>query len=370
MKKTTHKVEVVPLVLEKHPNADKLSLARFDDYTCVVNTEQWAGHDKAAYLQPDTLVPENHPSISFLFGTGKDGKVRIKGKKIRGIISFGLLVPAPPGAEIGDDVADFFQAERYEPPAPALLKIKDKSGNTFDISEAELTSSPQIFVPKYDLEPGLKYATKVFSPGEKVLVTLKIHGENCRIVHYDNQLYVGSRTQWKREFADYSHITKEYLLEKGVQEENVEEILNRLSRKGEKERFWRGLDNTPGLRELVEKYPKHVFFGESYGEVGGFPYDCEPKKRKMRLFDILKPDGEWMEQEQARDICGNLWVPVLGDGIPFDLEQIKEMAEGKDPLNPSHVREGVVVQPWNERKHDIIGRIKLKFVGLGYLEAK
>lgn len=373
MSKTTHKVEVVPLVLKPHPNADKLSVVEFDSTMCVVNTESWRGYDRAAYLQPDTLVPDTHPAVEFLLPTAKDGKIRIKGKNIRGIISLGLLVPAPPGAEIGDDVAEYFQAERYEPPMAPFMKINKEDGSSVEIQSADNISGPSFPVPKYDLEPGAKFARRVLTEGEKVLITLKIHGENCRMTFSDGTLYVGSRTQWKKEHLDFSHVTLEYLTSRGVEEERAKIVLEKLADKsaGSKERFWRGFRNTPNLENLVRSYPDHLFYGESYGEVGGFPYDCGKGNRRVRIFDILTPSGVWMNQEEARNLVkpfGDLWVPVLGDGIPFNLEECRKMAEGSDPLNPSHVREGVVVQPWEERVDEKCGRVKLKFVGLGYLE--
>ena len=39
MAESTHRVEIVPVNLEPHPNADTLSIVRvFDGYTCVVRT--------------------------------------------------------------------------------------------------------------------------------------------------------------------------------------------------------------------------------------------------------------------------------------------------------------------------------------------
>jgi len=42
----THKVEIVPVVLELHPDADRLSLVKVYNFTCVVNTADWLGVEK------------------------------------------------------------------------------------------------------------------------------------------------------------------------------------------------------------------------------------------------------------------------------------------------------------------------------------
>src|SRR5271154_3782929 len=54
----THKVEVVPVVLEKHPDADKLSIVRVYNFQGVVNTADWQGVGKACYVQPDSVMPD------------------------------------------------------------------------------------------------------------------------------------------------------------------------------------------------------------------------------------------------------------------------------------------------------------------------
>lgn len=168
---STHKVEVVPLVLEKHPNADRLSVATIFGFTCVVATDQWAGHDKAAYLPPDSTVDVSREEFSFLAKDAKaDGKARIKAKKLRGVLSFGLLVPAPPGSVIGDDVAAQLAVGHYDPP-PAGAQ---KGGGL--ITGGETTKAPDVYCVKYDLEAGRRYAQQVMEPGEPCVVTEKVHG--------------------------------------------------------------------------------------------------------------------------------------------------------------------------------------------------
>ena len=71
----THKVEVVPVVMEKHPNADKLSVVRVYNFTCVVNTADWEGVTQAAYVQPDSVMPDK-PEYRFLKETGNLRKER------------------------------------------------------------------------------------------------------------------------------------------------------------------------------------------------------------------------------------------------------------------------------------------------------
>src|SRR4051812_4222851 len=123
--KSTHKVEVVPVRLEKHPNADRLSVVRVFGYQVCTPTAEWLdrpaidaeGARLGAYVPPDSLVPVSRPEFAFLADKARqDGMARIKAQKLRGVVSFGLLVAAPAGARVGDDVAGLLGVEHYEPP--------------------------------------------------------------------------------------------------------------------------------------------------------------------------------------------------------------------------------------------------------------
>jgi len=147
----THKVEVVDVEMEKHPDADSLSIVRVYNFTCVVRTADWEGVTKAAYVQPDSVLPDK-PEFRFLKETANLRKerdevremvtsgtltpdqaavrfaeieakidantkyLRVAVRKLRGVISMGMLLPCPEGAQVGDDVAELLGITHYEPP--------------------------------------------------------------------------------------------------------------------------------------------------------------------------------------------------------------------------------------------------------------
>ncbi len=166
MAEGTHKVEVVPVTLEPHPNADTLSIVRVFDFTVCVRTADWQGVNIGAYIQPDSVVPGTD-QFAFLKKTPDDTKsLRIRVKKLRGVISMGMLVPAPEGSFIGDDVAERIGVTHYEP--------------TMKLVDGETESAPSHFyAPKYDVESAYRYAS-LFVPGESVYVSEKLHGCNSR----------------------------------------------------------------------------------------------------------------------------------------------------------------------------------------------
>jgi RNA ligase (TIGR02306 family) len=320
---STHKVEVVPVVLESHPNADSLSIVRVFGYSVCVRTADWIGVSIGAYLPPDSVVDTSRREFAFLAKAGKD-RHRMRAMKLRGVVSFGLLIHAPVGAVLGDDVAEVLGVTHYEPPM----------GNT---TGGQTESPPPVPAPTYDLDTARRYA-ECFTPGEPVYVTEKIHGTSARYVFHDGRMYAGSRKEWKT--PDDSIV------------------------------YWAALKNHPEVEEFCRKYPGTVVYGEIYGWVQELRYGHQPGCVSFATFDIFH-EGQWMGHSAARSLGPELpWVPQIAGPIPFDFDRVCEFAEGQTTVpGADHVREGVVIVPESERYDERIGRVKLKLVGASYLES-
>ena len=322
---STHKVEVVPVILEPHPHADALSIVRVHSaYTVVVRTVDWTGIDRGAYIIPDSVVPDTE-GFSFL-----NGKRRIKVKRLRGIISQGLLVPAPEGSKIGDDVAELIGVTHYEPPEPAS-------------TGGEAERPPELYSPTYDIDTIRKYA-HVFQEGEHVIVTCKIHGTSARYAFSNGRMYAGSKREWKRE-SDSSV-------------------------------YWRIIKQQPSLTEFCKLHPELIVYGEVFGCVQDLKYGMTNGKIDFRVFDLFDHRiGLWLDYDECINIIkecslsGQLnWVPLIAREA-FQLDKILEYAEGNSLIDgANHIREGIVVKPIKERIHPEIGRVCLKVVSNGYYE--
>ena len=143
MEKSTHCIEVVPITLEPHPNADSLSIVRIYGYQCVIRTEDWIGVDRGAYIVPDSVVPTDRPEFAFL---GEHSRIKVR--RLRGVLSQGLLLPTPAGSQIGDDVATILGVTRYEEP---------ESFST----NGETGPAPEGIYPSYDVEDWHRYAHQI-----------------------------------------------------------------------------------------------------------------------------------------------------------------------------------------------------------------
>jgi len=428
----THKVEVVPVVLEKHPNADKLSVVRVYNFTCVVNTADWQGVARAAYAQPDSVMP-NTPEYRFLKLTSslrkeldeiganetaikggisycrtrhKDGEacecnarfleelqqrragvekkidgntkyLRITVKKLRGVISMGMLLPVPPcglcttypaeslqgkyhelgeqgrvlctdRAEAGDDIADLMGIAHYEPPT-----MDEIEGNRKHAGDDVAPAPPMIYAPKYDVESIYKYAD-AFEQDEPVYVSEKLDGQNARYVSTlggpyrverpggsaysatDYTFHAGSRTEWKKKEGGSN--------------------------------WWRAIEQNPWIEEWMIANPERVLYGEVFGWVANLKYGAKQGQLFFRAFDIM--DGmEYLDAEQfIAEVPEEYRAPSLGV-MPFDFEKLQALADGPSLIKgANNMREGIVIKPLRERKHWKLGRVMLKMVGLKYLE--
>lgn len=314
MEKSTHKVEVIRLgPLEKHPNADRLEIAKIFGYTVCCQVGNFKEGELAAYIPPDSVVP-NTPEFAFL-----NGHFRIKVKKLRGIVSQGFLIPAPPGAKEGDNVAEIVGVTHYDPPEPMS-------------TGGDAERAPSGYRPSYDVDSFFRYR-HLFKLGEIVVATEKIHGASARFAWHDGRLFCGSRTEWKKE--DPNNL------------------------------WWKAANNTPELAKFCEAHPEITVYGEVYGQVQDLKYQGGVN---FAAFDLLR-GNEWVSHEEATKLADKLpWVPVVYVG-PYDETAIRNLADGNSLIpGAKNIREGVVVKPVVERTSPEIGRVQLKIVSDAYLE--
>lgn len=164
-----------------------------------------------------------------------------------------------------------------------------------------------------------------------------VHNSSVRAVFAsrENRMYMGSRTEWKR-----------------YDKENL---------------WWRALEQNNWLEEFCREHPDLVVYGEVYGQVQSLKYGTKPGEYRIAVFDIMR-GTQWVEFEELASYTSLKLVPLLYQG-PFDLELLKELAEGQSTIpGANHIREGIVVKTIPERVNDEIGRVCLKLVSNSYLE--
>lgn len=312
----------------KHPNADRLSVTQVrGNYPVVMQTESFKPGDLAVHIPPDAIVDTTRNEFSFLASKATNDRFRVRFAKLRGVPSYGFLIPAPEGAVEGQDCKELLGIQKYDP-GPCYQLGGEIAGEHFRIPKEGV-------VPQYDIE-GIRKFEDLLVPGESVTITEKIHGSNGRWVYLDDELNCGSRTRWRKN-----------------------SVWNVMAEKYDLERI---LKDTPGL----------VLYGEVYGQkIQDLTYGIVGQA--VSFFDVYdSTKGEWWNTDQFIAFCkehGLPTVPILYRG-KFNLQTVYELSEGLTRLSACHVREGVVVKPDVERFDQACGRVFLKCVGQGYLLRK
>ena len=317
------RVQVVRLgPIEKHPNADSLSVTRvLGDYPVILRTGEYQPGDLAVYVPIDSVVPADEARWAFL-----GDQRRIKARRLRGIFSMGLLTPVEPGFAEGDEVREALRITKWEPPLPPLAEGEDEAGE-----------SP---MPAYTDIEGLRRWPDVLQAGEEVVATEKVHGANGRFVFVDGRLWVGSRTRLKRESPGSL--------------------------------WWRAA-HQHSLAEKLAAHPGVALYGEVYGAVQDLRYGARPNEVRLILFDALDTRTlRYLDYDDFTALAARLGlpvVPVLHRG-PWG-EEVRALANGASTLpGAAHTREGFVVRPTKERWHPLLGRVVLKLIGEDYLLRK
>lgn len=344
--------EVVKLgKIEKHPNADALEITHvMGDYPVVMKLGQFKEGDLAAYIAIDSVCDLTRPEFSFL------EKPRIKAKRLRGFYSQGLLIQAPEGFMEGQSVVDHFGLKKYvyeeelhevlslTPEERAKYFIPKYDGLSLaKIKNACAEAPPVGWAPQYyDLESVRKYKY-LLHEGEEVVITEKIDGTSSFYRFDGERLWTKSRNLFKKYDPQdlYWDVAIRYNFE-----------------------------------EKLKKYPQYGIYGECYGRVKNFYYDCDlvngAVQTKFRLFDIYDFNANrFLEYDEMIAVAKDLDIPVAPElyrGPWSYSKEILDLAERDSVLTGSikkaTICEGLVIRP---AKHEgNRSRVILKYKGEKY----
>lgn len=350
---STFAVTVERLTICPHPNADRIELAKIGGYVAVVGKGQFATGDLAAYIPEAALVPDTILADMGLEGklAGSEGR-RVKAMRLRGVLSQGLCYPARPGWVQGQDVTEELGITKYEPPIPTHM-------------DGVLWAAGPERTIRYDIE-NIKRYPEVFEEGEPVVFAEKLHGTWCQIGLMDasltdeerGDLVVSSKGQASKGLAFIVNA-----------EENAHNLYLRAARAtGLQQRV--PMDQRPCfvLGEVFGAGVQDLGYGHNAGQARGVGF---------RVFDVYvgRPgQGRYLDDEALGAWCeehGMQRVPVLYRG-PFSEDVLEEWTSGEESVSSEglHMREGVIVRPVKERRHDLIGRAQLKSIAPEYLLRK
>ena len=368
---------VVRIVIEAHPNADAIEIARVGDYQSIVKKGQFQDGDLAVYIPEQAVVPDRMLRQMGMYDEvrGKGGLAgslgnRVKAIKLRGVVSQGLIYSLDAGGFgwinedstprvfiEGEDVAEMLGITKYEPKIPSNMMGR--------VIGADFNATA-----KYDFE-NIKKQPSLFEEGEPVIITEKIHGTLLQIgvvpsnmaneKFYKGRVIISSKGMGaKGLILDHNDETNIYA-QTAVKHGLLDIMFDKFA------------DGT-------DLFERPVFlFGEVYGvtKSGAGVQDLKYDGTEIgfRAFDLC--NGNRGKEEFAPhegfvffcDDSGVPRVPVLYEG-EYSKDKLLELTDGLTTLGGAHIREGVVVKSALETQHPKYGRKIAKSVSNAYLLRK
>ena len=361
---TVERIEVV----ESHPQADRLEIAKVAGTQTIIVKGQFKAGDLCVYFPSDILLPLD---LSERLGIQKylkhalfdDQRIacRVAATRLRGTPSYGFAQPLASCPELPRyvysslDVTTAFRAIKYEPPVKVYRGYDGGTGEVW----GGLAREPANFHRYTDIQQYRKYH-HLLEAGMPVRITEKIHGSQSRI----GLLKVDD--EWQ--FVAGSHKTAR----------------KQIDPEGQLSIYWEPLQRAGVLQMLTDlcnvgDVPTNdvILFGELYGPgVQDLSYGIPAGEIGWRLFDIMV-NGRFLDWPLIKLHCGLSYdietVPLLYEG-PFSSDLVEQFTYGPTTVigeikSKFKGREGIVITPLVEQWCHI-GRLILKNVSADYLDRK
>lgn len=390
--------------IEDHPNADALELAIIGGYRAIVKIGEFKANDLVVYIPEAAIIPQWLLEEMGLEGylAGKD-KNRVEAIKLRGILSQGLVLPTSASIDgdwiyytvqgehqgyilgegsvtetikienemLGLDVAELLGIVKWEPPIPVSM-----AGEVCNIYGKTL---------RYDVD-NLKKYPHILEEGEEVVMTEKLHGTFCGIGYWPGlnkkDLFEGGDVfTFSKGLGAQGLVFKDNENNKNnLYVKNLMDLLDGVgvSIIGAIKRWFKygstATDNP--IKEFRKGKPMPVYIlAEIFGKgIQDLAYGRDADD--LRVFDVFigEPStGRYLDYDEKVFFCEEIidvaMVPVLYHG-PYSKEIADEYCEGMTEIQGgkgSCIREGIVITPAFEARHDEIGRVILKHVSEKYL---
>ncbi len=336
------------LSVEPHPNADRLDVIKVLGYQVITGKGNVKVGDHVFYFPQDIMIPLKHSEPlgvtqylkhSRMAGDTIKQPCRVSSCRLRGLPSYGFVAgancsPVPMEAYcLGQDVTDWFDGEKYEPP------VRLGGGDM----EPDMPN-----FHRYSNIENIQRCEGLISIGTQVVITEKIHGTNCRM---------GRVRDWKEENAPFT----------------FQAGSNKVRRKKGEGLYWSFFsDNIKKMLVSLGEVDA-VLFGEIYGP-GVQDMQYGETEKKFRAFD-LSIDGSYMDYDDFLTICENHGidtVPELYVGS-YSQEVVEEYTDGLStfPVTGKFKgREGIVVKPIPEDLDYLGNRVIVKSVSVDYLSRR
>jgi RNA ligase (TIGR02306 family) len=358
-----------------HPNADRLDIATVEGmaFQFVVGKGNFVPGDYCVYFPLDSILPD--PLCEGLGFAGKlsgPGKNRVKSIRLRNEVSQGLAVPLSALFDIGEREGKLWIDKDNPRFAPRVLPtvLVEVNDNLVGLDLTELLG-----VRKYEPVPIPCYAGNLvpLPDGQEVY---DIEGSD-RFPSVAQELIekkIPVRILEKVEGTNFS-ITASVTGDVWVCQRN--NAIEELQGGGKENMFWR-VARKQGLTDLIKSLLDHhklhipgldkvILRGELIGP--GIQQNIYAlKDTRVVLFDLATVtqfgrrtyrNWEPFKEDLARFNALNQLAPVIAENVLLDVwlagRSLREASHGPSALNPSHLREGIVITPMEETHSEALG---------------
>ena len=381
--------------LRKHSNADKLQCATIFGQNVIVDLTYHEGQRvvyfpidgqlSEEFCEDNNLVRKKDENGNEIGGYMDPDKRNIKAIKLRGEMSDGLVLPVEVLSKYvditklhdGDQINVLGGREICKKYVPRRNPPKNHSGKN-QAKRVKTVEFPQ-FAEHEDTKQ-LAYNQNAFKAGDVCYLTLKLHGSSGRTGHL---IKVKEKQPLKitKLFGAKPKKVKEYDYVSGTRRVVLTDFNGGYYGDDKFREKWHNFfigklpkgceifyelvgyvnESTPIMGRCSNKKVNDKEFRKMYGDETVFSYGCNPGECDCYVYrmTMTNEDGYVVEipYEQMCVECEKMGVKA----VPFfekfifttcdDLmERVEKYYEGPDPIDPSHVREGVVIRIANSTK--------------------
>jgi RNA ligase (TIGR02306 family) len=350
--------------VKNHPKADRLDLAIVKGWQVVVGRDQFKEGDLVVYVPMDAVIPtelaDKWNVRNYLGGQDND---RVKCARLRGEMSYGLIMPKEYDWVEGEDVSNYYGITKYVAPVRAT---------------AADAAPRDILFPAFTDVENINNFPDSFVEGEEVVVLEKIDGTNDRVgfemsvirngesVTYEVHLKAGSMSYKRTMPALWDLASNPYWFPWTL--DPVVKMLKYYSEVVKKE-FEDSLLETRNITLFGEVYGGSIRGGHKSMDYG------TPNNYGFAVFGLMV-DDMFMDWDKVEGLCGRFKVPTVPviARTTFNMESLRSMATGNSILaqqnGKEQIREGIVIYPVKERRDPKVGRCILKMLNPDYLILK
>ena len=394
--------------LRKHTNADRLQIATFFGNDTIVGLDVKQG-DMGVYFPVDGQLSERFCAVNDLVRRKDENgkycggyldpeKRNIKALKLRGEKSDGLYMPLIAFTDFCK-ISDLKVGDTIDTLNGELIcqKYIPKQSRTPGVPGSKAAKKAKVNIAPTFYEhvdtAQLAYSLNVFKPGDTVQLTLKMHGTSGRtgylpLIHTKQTWFDKLFHRHGKDYKEYGYITgtRRVVLDGkrsgGFYDSDdfrmamAAKFENKL-RKGEVVYYeivgFQGPDGAPIMSQVANSKVKDPEFTKLYGDTTTFAYGCDQHgpweetateapccEVYVYRMTMVNEDGDVVEYSpaQIKERCEQMGVhtvmefetfviPMDADAGEYVVRKVEQYFDGPDPIDKTHVREGVVARILN-----------------------